>query len=1099
MIKRKTFLLNVIISMVFSIILVFSGTAVADTCKEWVAKAVSVQGSVQVRLSGQAEWKPVQLNDVFCPGDMVRVREQGRSAMVLSNETIIRLNEKTTITFSGVEKKETSLLDLLRGAVHFISRFPRTLKIVTPFVNGTVEGTEFLVEVDKDESRISVFEGQVLALNQTGSIMVTSGQFAVAESGKAPVLRAVVRPRDAVQWALYYPPILMHDVADIKDFQEDFSDPRMFTSHASMMLAVGRVGEARKDIEKALSLAPEYSDAIALQSIIAVVQNEKDEALRFAKEAVEAGPDSSAARIALSYAQQANFDLDGALSSLQEAVKVAPENSLAWARLSELWASFGNLDKALDAAQQAVALRPDLSRTQSVLGFAYLAQVKTEESKRAFGKAIEFDQADPLPRLGLGLAKIREGNLNEGRREIEIATSLDPNQSLIRSYLGKSYYEEKRDKFAKGQFDIAEELDPFDPTPFFYNAIRKQSINRPVEALHDMQKAIELNNNRAIYRSKMLLDDDLAARSAGLARIYSDLGFQQLALVEGWKSVNTDPANYSAHRFLADSYSALPRHEIARVSELLQSQLLQPLNITPVQPSLAESNLLILDGAGPGDLSFNEFNPLFNRNRFALQISGLVGGNSTLGDELTVSGVYNKFSVSAGQFHYETDGFRKNNDQDLDIYNVFMQASLSHKTTIQTEARFTDSERGDLPLFFDPDRFFPYLREEKKTDNIRFGLHHGITPNSDFIASVMYGSVDSETTILSEFKNEFDDDGYIAEVQYLYRTERLKITGGAGHFSSDGEEVTTSTFIMPPLPPFSDTTRTDRDTDHTNLYVYTQINYPKTVTWTLGASADFFDDGIVDHDQFNPKIGLTWKPLSKTTLRAAVFRTLNRSLISSQTIEPTQVAGFNQLFDDGPGTDAWRYGVGIDQKFSDQVYAGAEFSKRDLDEPGQLSDPVTFALINKEFDVDEELGRAYVYWTPYPWLALSAEYQFEHFDNPEEFMKDDISDLDTHRLILGAHYFHPCGFFAKFKPAYISQQGNFAFFGSSNPFATVKGEDDFWVVDASIGYRLPKRYGIITVEARNLFDENFRFQDTDPSNPTIYPERLVLVKVTLAL
>jgi hypothetical protein len=76
MIKRKTFLLNVIISTVFSIILVFSGTAVADTCKEWVAKAVSVQGSVQVRLSGQAEWKPVQLNDVFCPGDMVRVRER---------------------------------------------------------------------------------------------------------------------------------------------------------------------------------------------------------------------------------------------------------------------------------------------------------------------------------------------------------------------------------------------------------------------------------------------------------------------------------------------------------------------------------------------------------------------------------------------------------------------------------------------------------------------------------------------------------------------------------------------------------------------------------------------------------------------------------------------------------------------------------------------------------------------------------------------------------------------------------------------------------------------------------------------------------------
>ena len=207
---------------------------------------------------------------------------------------------------------------------------------------------------------------------------------------------------------------------------------------------------------------------------------------------------------------------------------------------------------------------------------------------------------------GLGLAKIREGGfpkwepdfakmvdkgLLEGTRELEIAVSLDPDNSLIRSYLGKAYYEETRDKLATDQFDMAKKLDPSDPTPYFYDAIEKQTTNRPVEALHDLQKAIELNDNRAVYRSRMLLDADLAARSASLARIYTDLGFQQRALVEGWKSVNTDPADFSGHRFLADTYSALPRHEIARVSELLQSQLLQPLNITPIQPHLAESNL----------------------------------------------------------------------------------------------------------------------------------------------------------------------------------------------------------------------------------------------------------------------------------------------------------------------------------------------------------------------------------------------------------------------------------------------------------------------------------------------------------------------------
>jgi 23S rRNA maturation-related 3'-5' exoribonuclease YhaM len=52
-----------------------------------------------------------------------------------------------------------------------------------------------------------------------------------------------------------------------------------------------------------------------------------------------------------------------------------------------------------------------------------------------------------------------------------------------------------------------------------------------VEALHDYQKAIELNDNRAVYRSKLNLDSDEAARSAAIARVYSDLGFQQLALI----------------------------------------------------------------------------------------------------------------------------------------------------------------------------------------------------------------------------------------------------------------------------------------------------------------------------------------------------------------------------------------------------------------------------------------------------------------------------------------------------------------------------------------------------------------------------------------
>ena len=185
--------------------------------------------------------------------------------------------------------------------------------------------------------------------------------------------------------------------------------------------------------------------------------------------------------------------------------------------MSELELSRGDLDAALEAAKKAEALNPTLARTQTVLGFAYLTRIEVERAKKAFEHAIRGDPADPLPRLGMGLAKIRDGDLEGGTREIETAASLDPNNSLVRSYLGKAYFEEKRGGLAETEFEQAKLLDPEDPTPWFYDAIQKQTTNRPVEALHDLERAIALNDNRAVYRSRLLLDQDLAARSAARA------------------------------------------------------------------------------------------------------------------------------------------------------------------------------------------------------------------------------------------------------------------------------------------------------------------------------------------------------------------------------------------------------------------------------------------------------------------------------------------------------------------------------------------------------------------------------------------------------
>lgn len=1085
--------------------------------ERWVAIVTSAQGGVYVQRSGRTQWEALNVNDKCYPGDSIRVDENSRAALLFKNDSTLRIDQNSSLSFQPMEE-QTVIMRLFNGAACFFSRFPRSLKIITPHMNGTVKGTEFVIRVDGDQTQLTLYEGQVLAENEKGELLLAGGQSVVAKKDQAPALVTVVRPRDAVQWALYYPAIqdfapgdfpgeadwqvksrtsaeawrkgsTADAVAPLKGLNDAaVTDTRYLLYRASLALTVGRVEEASAYLERTLKADPKNANAYALQSVIATTQNSKDAALDLATKAVSLDPQSSAARVALSYAQQTRFDLDGAKASVQEAVRINPSDAYARARLAELWLAQGYLNRALDEAQGAVRINPSLARTQTVLGFAYLTQVKIAEARAAFEKAISFDSADPLPRLGLGLAKIRKGDLAAGRQEIEIAASLDLNNALIRSYLGKAYYEEKRESLSATQLATAKQLDPMDPTPWFYDAILKQSVNRPVEALEDIQKSIELNNNRAVYRSQLLLDQDLAARSASLGQIFNNLGFQQLGLVEGWKSVNTDPANFSAHRFLADTYSAVPRHDVARTSELLQAQLLQPININPVPPVLAQGKLRMYEGSGPAALSFNEFNALFNRNSMQLQASGAVGDNKTAGDELTASGVYDQFSMSLGQYYYKSDGFRPNNDQEKEIYNAFSQWMITPQTSVQAELRYSSFNYGDLALKFDPNQF-SYGQSSRFIDwqkSARLGLHHAFSPDSDFIASFIYGyGHRSENTFSGIVLNEIKDNALQFEAQHLYRADRVRLITGAG-FANVSQDMYTE------LPSFFIAETTKGLYQHFNLYAYSTTTFPRSVTWTLGASADFYRAPITDETQVNPKLGVTWTPWDSTTFRAAVFRTLKRTLITQQTIEPTQVAGFNQFFDvEYPGTDAWRYGVAVDQKLLKNLYAGLELSRRDL------SQPYTDTLVgNIQFKWHEELVRAYLYWTPVSWLAASAEYEYDRQERDYPYVgEENFTKLHTNRFPLTLNFFHPSGLSAMFKGTYVMHESD-----NVNDLltGTYPGSDYFWVFDAALGYRLPKRFGVISIEAKNLFNHSFHFVDSDKYMPRIYPDRFVIGKLTLS-
>src|SRR5690606_19054565 len=128
------------------------------------------------------------------------------------------------------------------------------------------------------------------------------------------------------------------------------------------------------------------------------------------------------------------------------------------------------------------------------------------------------------------------------------------------------------------------------------------------EAVDDLERSMELNNNRAIYRSTHGLDQDRAVRGANLASVYHDAGMSTVALRTATRAVEDDYANSSAHQFLADSYNALRdpdqvnlRYETAWFSEYLVANLLAPIGAGRLSTTVAPneySRFFQRDGPG---------------------------------------------------------------------------------------------------------------------------------------------------------------------------------------------------------------------------------------------------------------------------------------------------------------------------------------------------------------------------------------------------------------------------------------------------------------------------------------------------------------------
>ena len=683
--------------------------------------------------------RPLKIREIVAAYDDSRATVQ----ITESRQLRIRANSRMRILPSTLP--DTPLgLELQKGEIYLHSREPGPgMTINTPPGYGKSNGTQFSVRVDDSGSAtFTVFEGSMELSNRHGTLKLLANQEGVIESGKAPRPTARIVTRNIIQWCMYYPGVLhlpelrftpgdqrhlatslaAYREGDLpnalagwpKSYEARSSAARVF--RATLLLSVGEVGDAR------LALANVSHDTpgrLAIEEMI--------DAVNFIERPVLHQPRSAGEWLARSYYEQSRSRRDSLISALaaaRKALEVAPDFGFAAVRVAELEFSFGHTKEAMVQLSKGLKIAPRNAQAHALQGFLFSDSNSMAAAKASFETAIRMDSALSNAWLGRGLCSIRAGRLEDGRRDLQTAVVLDPNRSLLHSYFGKASAQAGLMTEAREDLDYAKSLDDRDPTPWLYSALLLQEQYRPNQAIGELGKSISLNDNRRLYRSSLLLDQDRAVRSANLAKLYQYNGMREVAVREATRAVESDYTNPSAHLFLANSFDALRdprrvelRHETPWFNELLLANLLGPVGGGPLSQYVSQgeySKLLEADGIG-GNLT-SEFR-----------------SNSEARSTASVFGNYGRVSFGFDASYFDDSGDRLNSDASrTEIYGQ-LKWQASHDDVVYFLGKWQDQESGDNFRTYDNQPVSPGLRfsETQEPGLLLAGWNHRWGPGSN--------------------------------------------------------------------------------------------------------------------------------------------------------------------------------------------------------------------------------------------------------------------------------------------------------------------------------------------------------------------------------
>lgn len=579
------------------------------------AEIVSLTGRGEARADLQEAWHNAVVREMLPAGAWVRTGALGQMALLLADQTQLRLNQNSMVQIRQLGSGDVSTqLELNAGRVWSQSKrrapgvAPRAsapaVTVSTPNATAAIRGTDWEMEVDAEgRTRLTVLHGEVELYNAQGRISVRDNEQAWVEKDKAPVKRLLQNPAERVQWVSAYT-VEVSRYSEFRNLSGDGEEARRLREIADF-LATGYLQQAQaRLVELANPASPlRLSSAVVflLLSDFSLYAGEAEQAEQILQQGRQRFPDDprldaqsvraallrddsatarqrlqaalvrhpDAVELKLVQGELARRDGDARLATAayRRATEAAPDDARGWHGLGVVESEREDVKKARPHLLQALRLSPSGGvATRGELATLETFANQLEVAHRHYDLALQAQPDDYVALSGRGLLLLKSGKTEAALDDLLRASLIEPRYARAVIYTAIAYYQLGRHGVALETLARAAELDRNDPLPHLLASQIHTDLVEPGRAIDEARSALRLMPY--LKSLNQLANDQKGA--ANLGNALAQFGLEDWALNYAQQSYS--PFWAGSHLFLADRYPG----RFNKQSGLMQGYLTDP-------------------------------------------------------------------------------------------------------------------------------------------------------------------------------------------------------------------------------------------------------------------------------------------------------------------------------------------------------------------------------------------------------------------------------------------------------------------------------------------------------------------------------------------